>query len=318
MGWDTEVIIIGERIESKKIAIKIGEEIFEKDSKRYEKEYFFTSNSDIGHSIFYTYERRKYVPYWIIQEISKNYQNVSFTILGTMLEFLCGPGGIIRIKNGEIIDSYGIWGESSLRYQILDAPLENKRIIFEWFKTNGLESQLRNKFLNDFPLGWCNDNFVDKIIPISDDKLKKESEQNIYWEKQPNFTLTPTFVEYSKSLKETPQEKMEITEKSFISFVEYNKTVNDIDKEVIELLDGEILNSGHLRLYDTIFGYYSSHKKFSENRFKTIQDIENDLKKHRKEIIEWGIRNLRDKKKLKIRKGFSVIWLINTLKGIEK
>ena len=63
MGWETEVIIIGEGIESKDLCIKIGNDIFEKDSKRYGKENFYIASSNLGYSIYYTYERSKYAPY---------------------------------------------------------------------------------------------------------------------------------------------------------------------------------------------------------------------------------------------------------------
>lgn len=323
MGWDTKIIIIAEAIESKEISIEIGEEIFNTDSKRYGKESFYIIETSPNFEIYYTYERRKYAPYWVIQEISKSHQNVSFTILGTMLDFLCGPGGIIKIQNGEIIDSYGIWGENSIRHQILNSPIENKQIIFDWFKTNGLESKLRFNFLNDFPLGWCEDNLVDKVIPIDEDKLKeqieksKAEEQKVNWEKQVNFSVIPSFDEYSKNLAEKPQEETGITEKSFISFIEYNKTVEDIEKEALVLVGGEIYDSGHLFLYDTTFGQYSRDKEFLEKRFKTIQDIEDELKKYQKEILDWGIRNLGKNEGVKIGKGFSIKWLINVLKGIE-
>lgn len=324
MGWDTEIVIIAESIKSKEISIKIGKEIFNTDSKRYGKESFYVIETNPNFAIYYAYERRKYAPYWIVQEISKNYKNVSFTILGTMLDFLCGPGGIIKIQNGVIIDSYGIWGENSMRHQVLNSPIENKQTIFDWFKTNGLESKLRLNFLNDFPLGWCDDNLVDKVIPIDEDRFKdqiennKEEKQKINWEKQINFSVILPYDEYYKNLVEKPQDETEITEKSFISFIEYNKIVEDIDKEALVLVGGEIYESGHFFLYDTTFGQYSHDKEFLEKRFTTIQDIEDDLKKHRKEILDWGLRNLGDSENVKIGKGFSIKWLINVLKGIEK
>ena len=128
MGWDTQVIVIGEKIESKESSINIGEQIFNQDSKRYGKESFYLEKTEKDYIVYYSYDRRKYVPYWVIQEISKKYPRVSFTILGSMLDFLCGPGGIIKIEKGEIIDSYGIW--NSIRQQILDSPIKNRKIIY--------------------------------------------------------------------------------------------------------------------------------------------------------------------------------------------
>jgi len=41
MGWDTQVIIIVEKINSVDSAKEIGSQIFEKDSINYEKESFY-------------------------------------------------------------------------------------------------------------------------------------------------------------------------------------------------------------------------------------------------------------------------------------
>jgi len=313
MGWETEVIIIGEGIESKDLCIKIGNDIFEKDSKRYGKENFYIASSNLGYSIYYTYERSKYAPYWIIEEISKVHTNISFTVLGSMLECITGPAGIIRIKNGEIIDSYGIWysDQQEKRYEILDSPVKNKEIIFEWFKTTGLESKLRSKLLHDFPFDSCTDNFLNKIIPIDENQFNINSEQRIDWIIQPNFSLSLPFAEYSK----IPLGKMEINEKNFISFIKYNEVVNDIDKKVIEVLNGEALTGGLLYLFHITFGDHSSNNDVFKKRYRNILDLENDLKKYSKEILKWGIDNFNNEKKLRLCKGFSIKWLMEIIKS---
>ena len=320
MGWDTEIIIIAESITSKEASLKIGEQLFDRDSKGWEQETFFITQIDSDYAIYYTYERRKYAPYWAVQEISKLYPNVAFTILGDMLDFICGPGGIIRIKAGNIIDSYGIYGENSIRHKILSSPIEEMHNIFDWFRSGGIEEKLRAKFLDKFPYSWCEGSYSEKIIPIDENKAKfqfengNDEKKQLNWKKQPTFKVIPTLEDYSRSLIETPQEYMKITEKSFIGFIEYNATITKIDNEAIELLNGEIFEKGHLHLYNSTFGQHSQNRHFLEEEFKTIQDIEDSLKKHHDEIIKWGLNKLNEKENIKIGKGFSFRWLIHLLK----
>ncbi|WP_196893884.1 hypothetical protein [Aureivirga marina] len=311
MGWDTNVIIIGEGIKSRDISLKIANEIFNKDSKYHGKESFYIANSGSDYLMYYSYERTRRMPYRLLQDISKIHKNISFTILGSMLEYVGGPAGIIRIKNGKIIDSYGIYfsnGEEN-RYDILQSPIKNKEIIFQWFKTNGLESELRNNFLNDFPLGWCDEDFSHKEIPIDESQFHIENEQKINWIKQATFSLSFSFTEYSK----IPLEQMEINEKSFISFIEYNKTVKSIDREIIDILNGEILRCGLLYLFGITFGELSSNNTILKKRYKTILDIENDLKKYRKEIVKWGEESLTNKTIIRECIGLSVKYLFEMM-----
>ncbi len=320
MGWDTEIIIIAEGIESKETSLRIAEQIFDKDSKGWGKEAYYVARVNSNYSIYYTYERRKYTPYWAIQEISKVYPSVDFTVLGDMLDFLCGPGGIIRMKNGQIIDSYGIYGENSMRHKALGSPVKEMHNIFNWFKYGGKEEEIRNEFSEEFPFGWCEGNYSEKIIPIDEDEIKfpfengKEEKKQLNWEKQPTFKVVPTLENYSKSLMETPQNNMKITEKSFIGFIEFNSIIGEIDNEAIKLLDGEIYETGHLHLYNTTFGQHSQDRFFLEEEFKTIQDIEDTLKKYQEEIIKWGLNKLSKKENIKIGKGFSFKWLVHLLK----
>jgi len=189
MGWYTNIIIIAESIESKESSIKISEQIFTKDSKSYEQETLFISQTN---SIYYTYERRKCIPHWIIKDISNSYPNVSFTVLISMPD-ICGPSGIIRFKNGKIIDSYGIYGENSKRQLILDSPIDKRLFIYEWYKIGGMEQKLRTNFLDKFPLGWCEEKYSKKIIPITEEdfnNLDKIEQNKSFWEIQPNFDYT--------------------------------------------------------------------------------------------------------------------------------
>ena len=181
--------------------MKIGEQLFHKDAKRYEPISFYIAKTSLEYASYFTYERRKYAPYWVVQEISNDYPKVSFVILASSPDFLCGPGGIIKIKNGEIMDSYGIYGTDSIRHEILDAPIKNREDIYKWFKHGGVEEQLRANYISEFPLGWCEDSFSDKIIPIEESGLRLRIEQSkedypqIDWEEQPKFRLIPSFEE---------------------------------------------------------------------------------------------------------------------------
>ena len=88
-----------------------------------------------------------------------------------MLDFLCGPGGLFRIVNGKIVDSYGIWGEESLRHKIICKPNEYCYQIYDWFRFRGPENDLRIKTIQEYPLGACNDNLVEKIIPFDESEV---------------------------------------------------------------------------------------------------------------------------------------------------
>ncbi|MDF1695327.1 MAG: hypothetical protein P1U56_05830 [Saprospiraceae bacterium] len=170
MGWDTEIVILAEHCQDTKQAIQISKQIKEKDA--YGPPSVFVND---GKNLFYHYERRKAAPYWVIKEISQTHQDVCFTILASCPDFVGGPGGIIRIQNGEIIDSYGI-GElniPTIRIEILIRPLHYIPLIFNWFKWNGSENDLRMKFCETYPLGWSNDRYADKLIPIEDTKELK-------------------------------------------------------------------------------------------------------------------------------------------------
>jgi len=51
--------------------MEIGNQVFEKDSYNYEEKPFYLIIEEI--STFYTHQRRKYLPCWIIKEISSKF-----------------------------------------------------------------------------------------------------------------------------------------------------------------------------------------------------------------------------------------------------
>jgi len=168
MGWGNYVIIIGEKIERKNSAKEIGKLIFEEDSKKYEKELFYIIHEKNYFSIFYAYERRKYLPYWILQEISANYPKIEFAMLGDCPQYLFGPGGLIRMHKGKIQDSYGIIPDRNLlRYLIISNPVKYKFQIYDWYRFEGKEKKLRQKFSSKYPLKWCDENYDERLIPIA-------------------------------------------------------------------------------------------------------------------------------------------------------
>ena len=170
MGWDTTVIILAERLSSKEMAKELTEVIHEKDAKFYwnREHSVWKTYTEVGFALFYSYERRKVAPGWIIEEISEIFENVEFTILASCPEFICGPAGLIRIRNREIVDSYGIMSEQTIdyRYEIILNPSKYRNILVNWYRKGGKEEQLRDRFIDNYPLDWCNRNYVDKLVPI--------------------------------------------------------------------------------------------------------------------------------------------------------
>ena len=316
MGWDTQVVIIAENIESEVVSKKIGKLIFEKDSKRYESESFYLIEEELTTSIYYSYERRKYAPYWLIEEISKIYPSITFTVLGSMLDFLCGPAGIFRIKDGKTLDSYGIWGENSRRYKIIADPIENRFEIYNWFKQAGKESELRMKFISDFPLGSNNDNLVDKLIPIEEtlelnQKIGNESNQTS-WVKQAKFESIISFEDYQQLISNSNQTS--ITEESFIAFIEYSNAISRIEEEISNLVNGEIIRTNPFHLYITTFGSNHLDNEFCKSEFTCLEDIEYKLNRWENEIIEWALKQLNKNNQIRILKGSPFKWLINLIK----
>jgi len=211
MGWDTEVIIIAEKVKSVNSVKEIGILIFEKDSKYYEQESSYIIQEGNEFSLFFHYERRKYLPHWVIKEISSKFKDVSFTMLGSCPDFVGGPAGIIKIKAGQILDSYGIGSakQKLIREEIVSNPNKYKELIYDWFKSEGKEERARLSFIDKFPMMWCNDNFVDRLIPIEDtDYLEKafksQSETNQInekWTIQPNFKTKDYLDNLSSDMK---------------------------------------------------------------------------------------------------------------------
>ena len=176
MGWDTDVILIAEHFECKASALEAVMLFHQEDGGRWEKPTCYLIENEDALSFYFFYERRKYSPYWIIQKMATQWPKVSFNLLGSCPDFLSGPAGFIRIQNGVIIDSYGIfddWQENS-RQMVLYEAQKFAQLIFNWFKSNGPEEELRTHWEKTYPYDWCEDMYSEKVIPISSEGTFKE------------------------------------------------------------------------------------------------------------------------------------------------
>lgn len=185
MGWDTQNSII---VEDLQCNVKIvAMDIFEADAKHYFHKgtaYAIYKQIENGSSVlFFTYERRKYLPYWAIQEVSKKHVGAYFTILASSLNFINGPGGLVKILNGEIIDSYGFWEE---RQSILNKP--DAELLWQWFGKHKAEALIRERYLDTNPKRWVEDDYAANSIDFSPNEiesLQKTVEQvnrEVEWE----------------------------------------------------------------------------------------------------------------------------------------
>lgn len=171
MGWNTQISIIVEDIGCE--YLDIAEQIYTKDAKSYWGNGFnnilFTKSS-LDYKLFITYNRRKYMPYWVIQDISYIYKHAYFTIIAESPEFILGPSGIVRITNGKIIDSYGFSDE--LRSNIVnDSP--NIYAIINWFNKKGQEEYIRQKaeYISKQPMKWIQEDFMNNLLDFDENEL---------------------------------------------------------------------------------------------------------------------------------------------------
>lgn len=320
MGWYTEIIVIAENIKSSKDASEIQKHLYHKDSKRYGVETCYLISQNGNYALYYHYERRKYAPYWAVQTISEEFPGVRFTILGSMLDFLCGPGGLLRISKGEIEDSYGVWPFDARRSTILNTPLANKEVIYEWFGADGQEHEHRKKYVSQFPYGWCETNYVDKIIPIPDDELVALIERtegrtmNGTWSELEKLQMIPDYETYQELLRKTPLKEQMIEEESFMSFMAYHEAVIALEKEVAASCDGEIVKWPTLVIYDNTFGPRARDREWLRGKFKTIQDIADCYQEERASILQYARTLYAQKNGPQIVQGASFRWLLQVLK----
>ena len=180
MSW-TQVIIIAENVKEKKF--DIFSRIQEEDIKLFNQDgTFFSKYKQIDNRdevLMITYERRKTIPYWLFENISQLYPTIYFTVLGSCC-YDGGPGGIVKISNGQIVDSYGIFDK---RQDILSNP--NPNIVFEWYKREGFEMCFRNYRLLEYPFKKFDEVNFNDTIDFSENEIKELDdliEKNINYE----------------------------------------------------------------------------------------------------------------------------------------
>lgn len=166
MGWDTQVTILCERVEKLDTVMSF---FFEQDARNYQKKHGRTQIFTRDRTLFFSYERRKYAPYWVVESLSRELPKVLFTLLSDSPEFLGGPGGLVRIKGGRIRDSYGLIGE---RQELLEMPHPEQ--VYRWFRCGGPEEKSRLKEGPDHPEGEEHWDYVSRIFEndLDDDVTK--------------------------------------------------------------------------------------------------------------------------------------------------
>jgi|GEM_PF-1159524 len=176
MGWDTQITVIAEN--TQEAYLDIARLIYE-DAKGYVNLSYDSfiricyRQNDENTVLFYTFERRKYIPYWVIQEISAKYKEVEFTVLGSSPDYLAGPAGLVRISAGEINDSYAfderrgdLTGHDSETREYLDPDL-----LLNWFGKGKQEEVFRKRYVEQYPMSWCEGNYHTTWIDFSEEEM---------------------------------------------------------------------------------------------------------------------------------------------------
>ncbi len=170
MGWDTQIVIIVENIIDN--VQEVASDLYNADANGYYGKGVcfvkYRHSNDGTKALFFTYERRKYLPYWAIQEVSKKYPEMYFTAVGSSPDFLCGPSGLLKIINGEITDSYGFFERAQ---EILSAPRAEP--LYRWFCKDGFEERFRSLYPEKPRDMNVTDNYVDNLIEFDEDQNRK-------------------------------------------------------------------------------------------------------------------------------------------------
>lgn len=170
MGWDTQINIIVEQIRDGEL--EIAKHLFESDAHTY----YHNGTSFIRYkedqnglkALLFTYERRKYLPYWSIQEVSKKFSDSYFTVVGSCPDFIGGPAGIVKLAGGEIIDSYGFtkrFGDIATTIEMLENP--DPEVLFQCFGKNKLEESMRELYVGNQPKKWIDEKYCDNLLEFS-------------------------------------------------------------------------------------------------------------------------------------------------------
>ena len=96
------------------------------------------------------------------EELERKFKDKYFTVVASCPDFICGPAGVVKIVNGEILDSYGFAGE---RQKILENP--DPELIFQWFGKGGFEEEYRNLHADQHPKKWIEELYAQNLIEFS-------------------------------------------------------------------------------------------------------------------------------------------------------
>jgi len=170
MGWDTQIVIIVEDITGN--VQEVASALYNADAKDYYgNEICFAKyrHANNGTQVLcFTYERRKYLPYWAIQEVSQMHPEMYFTAVCSCPDFLAGPAGLVKIVKGEIIDSYGFFHRAR---GILSAPQAEP--LYRWFGKDGLEETFRALYPENPRDMNVTDDYVANLIEFNDAQKQK-------------------------------------------------------------------------------------------------------------------------------------------------
>jgi hypothetical protein len=176
MGWDTQINIIVEDIVNEEI--EIVRDLFNSDAITYYQNgisFIKYRTCAMGKNIlFFTYERQKYLPYWSIQEVSKKFSDKYFTVVGSSPDYLCGTAGLVKIFNGDIIDSYGFterFDNMEETTRILENP--NPELLFQCFGKNKIEESLRELYVEKQPKKWVDEKYSAHILDFNEEEKGK-------------------------------------------------------------------------------------------------------------------------------------------------
>lgn len=171
MGWDTQIIVIVENIQNEEE--KIALELYQSDASFIKGLFYakFKLCNNMTKVLFFTYERRKYLPFWIIEDISLKYPDKYFTAIASSPDFILGPAGLIKVLNGKIIDSYGFWERELEATIFLENPIPE--VLYQWFAKDKFEEQFRELYLDKQPKQWITNSYVENLIEFTEEQNQK-------------------------------------------------------------------------------------------------------------------------------------------------
>ena len=168
MGWDTQVgVLIENVVEEKESVIALflnNPPLIYPPFKIYEKEI----EENIGkkqQALYLSYQGRKHPPVRWFDKIASVQPNLFFTLLGSHLDFIGGPAGLIRLKAGIILDSYGYFD----RFRE-DCEYLSPEMIYQWFRVDGLEESIRQNHLTEIPKCQHDDDLVSRLIFLNEEE----------------------------------------------------------------------------------------------------------------------------------------------------